>query len=420
MYNQNIIRDIERIKQIQIVPTMLDVICKSTGMGFAAIARVTEESWVACSVRDEISFGLQPGGELILETTICNEIRSKRESVVIDHVEKSDVYRNHHTPNLYGFQSYISVPIILKNGEFFGTLCAIDPRPALLENAKTLGMFNLFADLIVFHLDSIIKLEESNVALKALDKQLTETQDENRQYRFISNHNLQEPLRKLRVFSNIISKASESNDLPKVKLFADKLNLNAQQFSMMIKDLSEFSNLDQMEETLEQVDLNKVVGDVIIQVDQQLKFNEAKIEVGHLPVINGIILQMEQLFYHLITNALKFARPGVPPDIKISANETGVSSISYPPSLEDAANYFEIRISDNGIGVDASQREKIFDIFSKLDYNQEIKGGGIGLSYCRKIVRNHGGKITAESEEGLGTTFIVYLPGNRPAAKVAN
>ena len=325
MYNQDIIRDIERIKQIPIVPTMLDVICKSTGMGFAAIARVTEESWVACSVRDEISFGLEPGGELVLETTICNEIRSKRESVVIDHVEKSEVYRNHHTPNLYGFQSYISVPIILKNGEFFGTLCAIDPRPALLENSKTLGMFNLFADLIAFHLHSVLKLEESNVALKALDKQLTETRDENRQYRFISNHNLQEPLRKLRVFSNIISKASEGNDLAKIKLFADKLNLNAQKFSMMIKDLSEFlTNLDQMEETFEQVDLNKVVGDVIIQVDQQLKFNEAKIECV-FPVMNGVVLQMEQLFYHLITNALKFARPGVPPNIKISAGEDAAS-----------------------------------------------------------------------------------------------
>ena len=176
MYNKDIIKDIERIKQIQIVPTMLDVICKSTGMGFAAIARVTELSWVACSVRDEISFGLEPGGELVLETTICNEIRSTRESVVIDHVEKSEVYGNHHTPKLYGFQSYISVPIILKNGELFGTLCAIDPKPALLENAKTLGMFNLFAELIAFHLDGIIKLEESNVALKALDKQLSETQ----------------------------------------------------------------------------------------------------------------------------------------------------------------------------------------------------------------------------------------------------
>ena len=95
-------------------------------------------------------------------------------------------------------------------------------------------------------------------------------------------------------------------------------------------------------------------------------------------------------------------------------------SITYLPSLADVVNFVEIRISDNGIGVDASQREKIFDIFSKLDYNQEIKSGGIGLSYCRKIVRNHGGKITAESEEGLGTTFIVYLPVNRLAGKTAN
>jgi signal transduction histidine kinase len=419
MYNKDITKDIERIKQISIVPTMLEVICKTTKMGFAAIARVTEDSWVACSVRDEISFGLQPGGELVLETTICNEIRVSREAVVIDHVEKSKTYGNHHTPKLYGFQSYISVPITFKNGELFGTLCAIDPRPAILEDSNTVGMFKLFAELIAYHLDGIVKLEESNIALRELDKQLNETKDENRQYRFISNHNLQEPLRKLRVFSSAISKATEHNDLPKAKLFADKLNLNAQQFSMMINDLSEFSNLDQLEENSEQVDLNKVVKDVILQVDKELKFRNANVEVGNLPTINGIMLQMEQLFYHLITNALKFSKEGISPQIKISSIEVGTTSTTQLPQSTDPEKYVEIRISDNGIGIDPSQLEKIFDIFSKLDYDQEIRSGGIGLSYCRKIIRNLGGMITAESLEGIGTTFIIYIPGNRIAGQLS-
>ena len=157
MTKASIIKDIERVRQIPIVPTLLEVICKSTGMGFAAIARVTDESWVACGVRDEIAFGLKEGGELKLETTICNEIRCNRESVIIDHVEKSERYAHHHTPKMYGFQSYISMPIILKSGEFFGTLCAIDPKPAVLQNAKTIGMFSLFAELIAFHLEGLVQ-----------------------------------------------------------------------------------------------------------------------------------------------------------------------------------------------------------------------------------------------------------------------
>jgi GAF domain-containing protein len=98
-------------------------------MGFAAVARVTEDRWVACSVLDEIDFGLKAGGELRLETTICHEIRQTREAVVIDNFAEDHIYCKHATPAMYGFQSYISVPIVLANDSFFGTLCAIDPQP---------------------------------------------------------------------------------------------------------------------------------------------------------------------------------------------------------------------------------------------------------------------------------------------------
>jgi GAF domain-containing protein len=105
-------------------------------MGFAAVARVTEDRWIACAVRDEIEFGLKPGGELKVETTICNEIRASGDRVVIDHVSQDEAFCRHPTPAMYGFQSYISVPIRRRNGAFFGTLCAIDPRPARLNTPR--------------------------------------------------------------------------------------------------------------------------------------------------------------------------------------------------------------------------------------------------------------------------------------------
>ncbi|HEY9534736.1 MAG TPA: helix-turn-helix domain-containing protein, partial [Mucilaginibacter sp.] len=144
--------DIEIINRISGVQKLLEVVCRVTGMGFAAIARVTDERWVACTVRDEISFGLAAGGELKLETTICNEIRQHGQAVIIDHVAADSRFVCHPTPIMYGFQSYISVPINRPDGSFFGTLCAIDPKPAKLNNPGVIGMFALFSELISLHL----------------------------------------------------------------------------------------------------------------------------------------------------------------------------------------------------------------------------------------------------------------------------
>jgi GAF domain-containing protein len=157
--------DIDTVQRIDAVPRILNVICRTTGMGFAAVARVTEQRWICCAVRDEIEFGLKLGGELKVETTICHEIRQSRKAVVIDHVAENETFCGHHTPAMYGFQSYISVPIILGDGTFFGTLCAIDPRPARLNNPETIETFNLFAELIGSHLNSVEKLAESEAML---------------------------------------------------------------------------------------------------------------------------------------------------------------------------------------------------------------------------------------------------------------
>lgn len=392
--------DIEKIQKIQIVPMMLDVICQSTGMGFAAIARVTADKWIACSVRDDIQFGLKPGGELQVETTICDEIQKSHCAVIINHVAEDEHFANHHTPRMYGFQSYISIPIILKTGEFFGTLCAIDPRPALLNNEKTIGMFNLFAELISFHLQSLDLMEQSKVTVKDLNRQLSNTIDENRQYHFISNHNLQEPLRKIRLFSDMLVTSTENNNLEKAKEFALKINSGAQKFSMMIKDLSGFSELSQLS-AFTSVDLNKVVTDVCTQLNLG---NDVIIEP--LPAVHAVPLQMEQLFYHLVQNAVKFTKAGETPKIRIYAVEP-----DYPQQLNGSASTFvEVRIEDEGIGIDKSYLEKIFDIFSRLAHEQPAQGAGIGLAYCRKIIRNHNGEIKAISEIGKGTTISLILP----------
>lgn len=182
--------DIAAISRIDAVPKILEVVCRITGMGFAAVARVTDERWIACAVRDQIQFGLEPGGELEVETTLCSEIRDSAKPVVIDDVETDEVYSGHPTPAMYGFKSYISIPVFRADGSFFGTLCAIDPRPAKLNTPETLGMFTLFAELIALHLDAQERLASSEAAL--LDARNTAKLRE--EFIAVLGHDLRNPL----------------------------------------------------------------------------------------------------------------------------------------------------------------------------------------------------------------------------------
>ena len=145
---------------------MLEVICRVTGMGFAAVARVTEDRWIACSVRDDMAFGLRPGGELKIETTICNKIRANHQPVLFGDISEVENEDHLTIAKKYGFRSYISFPIFLKTGEFFGTLCAIDPRPAKLNNPQTIGLFRLFSELIAYQLQDVALRDEAYSALR--------------------------------------------------------------------------------------------------------------------------------------------------------------------------------------------------------------------------------------------------------------
>jgi len=161
--------DLDTIAAIAAIPTILEVVCRTTGLRFAAVARVTDDRWICLASKDDVQFGLASGGELQVGTTICNEIRDHRRAVAIDHVAESPDFCQHPTPLMYGFQSYISVPILLSDGGFFGTLCAIDPHPNTLNNPSVLGMFTLFARLIAHELESHASMravEQENETLK--------------------------------------------------------------------------------------------------------------------------------------------------------------------------------------------------------------------------------------------------------------
>lgn len=162
--------DLDAIARITAVPGILEAAARTTGMRFTAVAKVTEDRWIACAVRDELGFGLLPGGELQLETTICNEIRQHHTPVVFGHASAHPVFNQHHTPKHYGLESYISVPIFRIDGSFFGTLCAIDSVPADLDDPNVLRTLELFAELIGRQLEIEERLKQSDEALRSAEK----------------------------------------------------------------------------------------------------------------------------------------------------------------------------------------------------------------------------------------------------------
>src|ERR1700750_2093963 len=170
----NIRAEVDAIQQIGAVPKILDVVGRMTGMGFVAIARVTSTQWVCCAVRDNINFGLPEGGELKVETTICNEIRQHGNTVVINDVETDGAFCDHPTPAMYGFRSYISAPIILADGTIWGTLCAIDPAPRDLKRPAILGSFQLLSELIAVQLELNMRLEQSQSDLRTSQADLVD------------------------------------------------------------------------------------------------------------------------------------------------------------------------------------------------------------------------------------------------------
>lgn len=255
------------------------------------------------------------------------------------------------------------------------------------------------------------QVQERTQELSNANQELLRTNHELEQFAYIASHDLQEPLRKIQSFASLLPENRYNDD--QFDLYLNKVILSAQRMSALIKGVLNYSRLSKIEEAFSMVDLNQVISHVLSDFELLIDEKKAIIHCHDLPVIEGIPLQLNQLFFNLIGNALKFSdnTPVITIDCESLTATESSALLQYPTRLD----HVHIRVKDNGIGFDPQYADRVFTIFQRLTNGKSYGGTGIGLALCRKIVTNHEGMIKAESELQKGSTFHIYLPVNQSA-----
>ena len=383
--------DIEAIRSIDAVPVILSMVKHITGMRFAAVARVTEKNWVACAVDDSIDFGLKPGDELVLESTICHEIRQHQQPVIFGHASLHPIFSLHHTPRTYGLESYISIPIVKADGEFFGTLCAIDSVPAKLDEPAIAKTLTLFAQLIAMSLDTQTRLHAAKAELDSVNElgRLRE------QFIAVLGHDLRTPLSAIRMSADLLeTKVEDKRSLN----FIAAIRNSSVRMGVLIENILDFAR-------------GRLGGGIPVQrklvddLQRTLRMTLEEVQVSHpqatfihtLDVPTGVYcdaLRISQMLSNLLGNAVTHG------------------SISEPIVLNAWTENDEIVISltNQGTPIAPQLMPLLFEPFSRSEAGQRCEGLGLGLYIASQIATAHNGSLSVTSDSESGTCFVARFP----------
>ncbi|QHQ37198.1 GAF domain-containing sensor histidine kinase [Algicella marina] len=382
--------DIDAIGRSTQVPTLLDTVLLATGMGFAAVARVTESRWITCRTADYISFGLEPGSELDVETTLCNEVRESSQEIVINDVMNDEIYCNHHTPAQYGFRSYISVPITLEDGRFFGTLCAIDPEPRNLKDERVLSMFRLFARLIGEGLDADVKLRKSEQAV-ARERHLSEVQE-----RFIAilAHDLRSPVN---VISSGLRMLERFGVDGQAKQVVTLLKGSVGRMSNLIEDLLTQARERQGTAIIVRPELNDelppILHTLVEELNAVLPDREIAADISLPEMIRCDSARLAQLVSNLLANAVTHGTSG--------------DAIDFKATVEDGT--LVVAVANGGDPIPPEQQANLFLPFEQGGERSSKEGLGLGLYIAAEIAKGHGGTLEVGHADGR-TIFTFTMP----------
>jgi len=280
----------------------------------------------------------------------------------------------------------------------------------LIEQEKRLTIINRNLEM------EVTERKASEERVKELNRQLLENiallESANRdldRFAFMASHDLQEPLRKIRTFSDLLFvKYQTVLDTPAIN-YINRIQNAAIRMQTLISDILAFSRINNEKDTFVNFNLNIILQEAMDELDGSIQEKKALFEIVELPAIDVNPGLMRPLFENLLGNALKYCKKEEPPVVKIYSE-----IITATTSNKEPVQYCRIYIQDNGIGFDQVYAEQIFDMFRRLHVHSEFEGTGIGLTLCKKIVEKHNGYISVQSKVGKGSTFIISLPVHQP------
>ena len=394
-----------RVLGIASVPHILDIVCRTTGMGFAAIARVTPERWITCASLDHLQFGLKPGDELKVETTICHEVRGCDERIVIDDVAADAHWREHHTPRMYGFRSYISVPIRLGDGSFFGTLCAIDPQPRTLNEPRTLALFESFAELLGREIDSVTALEQSRAALR--DER--ETARLREEFIAVLGHDLRTPLASLMAGVRMLRSGRAGNRVGEI---TELMQTTLQRMEALVGDLLDLARASLGEGIPVTIEPCGTLDADIAQVVDEVRTASGREIVASID-LGGTVACDRQRLCQLVSNLLDNAVAHGASESPVRIEAVRIEAVRIDAGRIDAGradNAFRLTVANSGSPVPPEVRESIFQPFVRAGRGAGEGGGlGLGLYIAAQIARAHGGALSIDSDAGE-TRFTFQMP----------
>jgi signal transduction histidine kinase len=379
------------VERIEAIPTLLKVLCESTGMRFAAVARVTGNSWTACAVQDDIQFGLKPGDQLPINTTLCMESRESRAPIVIERASIDPKYHSHHTPKLYKLESYVTVPIVLADGHYFGNLCALDPDPALVAVPRVISMFQHFAALIGSQLDAQLAQEKEHSEL--VDERAASELRE--QFIAILGHDLRNPLQAVFATADLLERRLADRSYAEM---ASRIKTNVRRMSVLIDDVLDFTRARLGGGIgVELKDVNGLESNLNAVVQELQDGQPGRRIISNISVSRTVrcdIGRVQQVASNLIANALTHGDPQSP--VRFSAETRGDGLV--------------VDVWNAGEPIPSESIDKIFEPFWRHSVSGNRQGLGLGLHICAQIVRAHKGRISVTSTRKGGTRFTVQLP----------
>ncbi|MFT0870050.1 ATP-binding protein [Pseudomonas sp. CAM1A] len=397
---QAVTADIAIIGRINAVPAILQVICETTGLRFAAVARVTESSWTACAVLDTLGFGLEVGGELEVASTLCHEIRSTRQTIVIDKASEDEQYCRHHAPRQYRFESYISVPVLRTDGSFFGTICALDAKPTSLKGTAIQPMMESFARLLAIQIESEESAQRTERALHK-ERAMAEVRE---QFIAVLGHDLRNPLFAITAGAELLSQRLTDD---KQRAIALHILTCGQRATELVRDMLDFArgrlgagiplNLQPCP------DLPDALGHVASELQRVHPQRRIILDIGQ---VGGLLCDREritQLLSNLIANALLHGDPQGPVTVRATLSD----------------DTFDLSVHNQGTPIAPQTLPLLFEPFSRPISGAPQPGLGLGLYIAKQIALAHGGRMEVTSSAEAGTLFSFRLPKNRPATPAA-